>query len=204
MTSQNEISTINIEIPETEHFNCPISTCGNCIPLVPSQIAEHLQSKHKRIAYRMYLTKKSANKAFAFFCKSCQCYNNNLHFICYECKDNEHHNEYYCFTSKQALDEHLKIEHYKWWYEKMCVYGDKCHGISGGCGFNHTETSKPCVTQNELLPEHFCQFERPWYGMRCNRNMCSDTHLWGRVKFLIKSRNIKNDMGAEIVDIKDP
>jgi hypothetical protein len=52
----------------------------------------------------------------------------------------------------------------------------------------------PYITSDEPLPKYLCRFERPWDGVRCNRDQCSFAHLWGRVRFLIKSRAAKENV----------
>jgi len=184
-TSQTKytIDTVGIK-----HFKCPIPTCSSCVPMVPANIAAHLITSHKQLATMMHLIERPANTAYAFFCESCQSYANKPHFTCHECVNSDCASTIRCFLSKDALDYHLRKDHTKWWFEHSCNYGKKCHGLYGGCGFVHHEIPQRYITLSKPLPKYLCRFERPWEGVRCNRDVCSFAHLWGRVRFLIKSR----------------
>ena len=195
MSHHTKSTTKNTITVGIEHFKCPISTCFERVSLVPASIAAHLNAKHKQIASRMHLTGQSADKAYAFFCKSCKSYTNKLHAICHECECDKPEGDSApcCFPSKAALNTHLKADHTKWWYEKKCNFGKKCHGILGGCGFVHHDIPALFITLDEPRPKHLCQFERPWEGVRCLRDQCSFAHFRGRVRYLIKSRALKQE-----------
>lgn len=196
--SHNTKSQTNITFTGIEAFKCPIPTCGGRVPLVPADIAAHIISKHKQISKRMRIDGRPLDKAYAFFCKCCESYTNKLHSICHECENPECGSAARCFPTKEALNNHLKADHTKWWFEYKCKFGKECHGLYGGCGFVHHDIPKPFITLDEPLPKYLCRFERPWEGVRCNRDQCSFAHLWGRVRFLIKSRTPKTQTSDDI------
>lgn len=198
MTHNIKYQTKNTITVGVGYFKCPIPTCLGHVPLDPASIAAHLNAKHKQIANKMHLTGRPADKAYAFFCKSCESYTNKLHAICHECKNSEYGSASRCFPSKEALNAHLKTDHTKWWFEYKCKFGKECHGIQGGCGFVHHDIPKTFITLDEPLPPYLCRYERPWEGVRCNSDQCSFAHLWGRVRFLIKSRGPKTTPATQL------
>jgi len=141
--------------------------------------------------------------AKAYFCDTCTKYSNAPHAVCYECGIPENGGEVKCFRTTADRDQHLKDEHAKWWYEYDCKWGKKCRGISGGCGFKHVPTEKRYLTNEEPIPKFVCRYDKPWDGVRCNRDQCSFVHFWGRVRALMKMRANSDDTKAKSKDESD-
>lgn len=193
MTSNinNNINNTNTIVAGVDAFRCPISNCCSRVVKIPTDVAKHILDRHPTIASHMHLSGRRYAKAY--FCDTCTKYSNAPHAVCYECGIPENGGEVKCFRTTAERDRHLKDEHAKWWYEYDCKWGKKCRGISGGCGFKHVPTEKRYITNEEPIPKFVCRYDKPWDGVRCNRDQCSFVHFWGRVRALIKMRANSDD-----------
>jgi hypothetical protein len=180
----------------SKSFFCPVEHCGKRIHGIPRQIAGHIKKCHPTVSSKLGLAKTSSK--LAFICKHCNSYTSKVHYHCFECEHPENGCGSRYFFSAKKRDEHLKLEHAKWWFEYNCSFGKNCRGKKGGCGFNHYTFEHPYITDTADIPVNVCRYDRPWDGKRCLRDRCMFAHFWGRVRFLIKSR-ANPDEGETIV-----
>ena len=180
----------------TKSFTCPVEGCGACVAENSRQIADHIKKSHPTISKKLGIDKNPSKRAF--ICKPCDAYTTIVHHHCFECEhpDLPGGGKSRYFTSAEARDEHLKSDHNKWWFEYECKFGLECRGKNGGCGFNHNHFELPYLTDTEDIPEYLCRNDRPWDGKRCLRDKCSYSHMWGRVRYLIKSRAATKSVSA--------
>ena len=191
----SRISTANNTITVgINSFRCPCHTCGNRVMRDPVQIGNHIRVSHKALANKLGIGNKPGIPAF--ICDTCQIYSRRVHYHCFECEYPENGGKSRFFSSKDALNQHLKEDHAKWFFEYSCKFGEECRGKNGGCGFNH-RTQAGFITNDQPIPSTVCAFDRPWDGVRCRRDKCSFDHFWGRVRFLIKVRSAPKHQHTE-------
>ena len=191
------MSATNVPITNTtstyKFFTCPVELCGVRIHENSRQIADHIKKSHPTISRKLGLDKNPSKRTF--ICKPCDAYTTIVHHHCFECENPNlpggGQSRY--FSTTEARDEHLKSDHAKWWFEYECKFGAECRGKKGGCGFNHNRFDLPYLTDTTDIPFGLCRYDRPWSGQRCIRDKCSFSHMWGRVRFLIKSRAIPDE-----------
>jgi hypothetical protein len=179
-------------------FTCPIGNCGENIIEDPAKISEHLRHSHRGTSMQMNLYQDPSN--VAFFCHHCNRYLRRLHFHCTECEKTHAvtNQTVNTFPNKKALDEHRITHPEKWFLERCCTHIEHnngkriitCHGWkSGACGFNHMHHENNFV-MSDALPSWLCRYENLKENTRCLRVKCSFEHLWGRVRFNIKTMKV--------------
>ena len=157
-------------------FTCPIPHCGHAITLSIIDVTEHVRSSHRSVNEKMGLPNTIG------YCKDCNLYTRFKHFHCHECKECKY------FRTNTDLIAHLKAQHAKWFPETECKHGDKCHGKSGACGFNHLTRGLVHITNDDMIPKNLCRHDRPWDDVRCHATSCRFDHFRGRVKYLIMQK----------------
>ena len=158
-------------------FLCPVPLCNKIIKKNIRDVTYHINEFHPIISKKMNLI----NGNIALYCKDCDKYSTYLHYHCYEC------NKF--FNSTKTRIEHLKEKHMKWWFEKICNYGNKCSGFKSGiCGFNHYNQDR-FIADGDEVPSYVCKYDSPWNNIRCKRINCSYDHFWGHIRSIIKRQN---------------